>query len=171
MQKKKTIKYIFGVIVILCVIVAFIWLQLKKPGSTYWSGEPLISKEVVSVVWVRPEVSEKISYKKFTDVNEIKEILKQIATPKPGTFSLQGKEKHEFRIFFLDGENYHMYFAIEGDEFIGPNGRNKELFKILEDKEEASPFWGNFTPKEIEKQAELMKEVIEEKKKLEEIGL
>ena len=162
---------IFGLIVILCIITAFVWVQLKKPGSTYWSGEPLICKEVVSIIWVRPEVSEKKSYKKFTDISEIKEILKQIATPKPGAFSLQGKEKHELRIYFLDGENYHVYFTVEGDEFIGPNGWNKELFKILRDKEKAEPFWGDFTPEEIEKQAELMKDVIEEKKKLEEIGL
>ncbi len=164
-------RYVFGLIVILFVITVFLWISQKKPVSTYWSGEPLICKEVVSIVWVRPEISEKKSYKKFTNIIEIKEILKQIATPKPGKFSLQGKEKHELRIYFLDGENYHVYFTIEGDEFIGPNGRNKELFKILGDKEEAASFWEDFTPEEIEKQAELMKEVIEEKKKLEKIGL
>lgn len=168
---KKTIIHVLELFVILFLITVFLWMPRKKTVSTYWSGEPLICKEVVLLVWIRPEVSEKKSYKKFTDISEIKEILKQIATPKPGTFSLQGKEKHELRIYFLDGENYHMYFAIEGDKFIGPNGRNKELFKILGDKEEASPFWGDFTAEEIENQAELMKDVIKEKKKLKKIGL
>jgi hypothetical protein len=171
MKKKNIIICVCGLFIILFVFTVLLLILREKPIWTYWAGEPLIYKEVVSIVWVRSEVSEKKSYKKFTDVNKIKEILKQIATPKPGTFSLQGKEKHELRIYFLDGQNYHVYFTIEGDEFIGPNGRNKDLYKILKDKEEAAPFWEDFTPEEIEKQAELMKEVIKEKKRLEKKGL
>ena len=171
MKINKTIISILGLIVILLTISFLLLVLQKKSGWTYWTGNPIIDKEVVAIVWLRPEISAKKSYKKFIAVSEIKEILKQVATPMPGEFPLKEKEKHELRIYFLNGENYHLYFNIEGEEFIGPNGKNRTLFNILNNKEEARPFWENTTPEEIEKQAELMKDIIIEKRKLEDKGL
>ena len=163
-------KKIILIIGVFLLVLMFFFIRRFKTFSL-WSGEPLICREVVAIVWVKPEISEKKSYKKFTDANEIKEILKQVATPARGKYTLEGKEKHELRIYFLNGDSYRVYFALEGDEFIGPNGRNKELFKILNSKEESPSFWGDLTPEEIEEQCKLMKEVIKEKKKLRKVGL
>ena len=148
-------------------VILFLLLYPRPPRWKYWAGMPTIRREVVCIVWVRPEVSLKKSYKEFTTNKEIYAILEQVITGMPGAGSSPDAEKHELRIYFLNGENYYVPFTMEGGEFVGPNGRNKKLYQFLTDKEEAEPFFGSMDPEEAERLGPLMDEVFENQKKCE----
>jgi hypothetical protein len=156
MKKRKNIMFGFVGILLLSLISVAVWYYREKPYWKLWTGDSLLCKEVVSIAWIRPEVSAKKSYKKFTEPAEIKEILKQVALPKWGEYSLRGKERNELRFYFLNGETYYMNFTLEKGVFVGPNGTNRELFEILNEKEKSS-FWEHLEPEEVEKEAKLLK--------------
>lgn len=155
------------VIGVMVGVILFLLVFPRPPRWQYWAGKPLICKEVVCIVWVRPEVSAKKPYKEFMTNKEIATILEQVGTPSPGAGPSPDAEKHELRIYFLNGENYYVPFTMEGDEFVGPNGRNKELYILLSDMEEAEPFWGDRDPEEVERLGPLVEEATEQQEQIE----
>jgi len=162
-----------GILVV--AVLAAVWP--RPPKWKDWTERPRVLTEVVCLVWVRPEVSVKKAYKKFADNDEIKEIVSRIAASQPGPPSAPGAEKHELRIYFLNGEIFRIPFTMEGGEFrtpdghvitmgqgefVSPYGRSKELYTLLSRKEEAEPFWGDLEPEEVEEIVPSLEKTYEE---------
>jgi hypothetical protein len=125
----------------------------KKKTIKYWNGESVNEfegKTMAAMLWLRPKISQEPGdfpakhqiYKRFDD-DDYKifwDCLKNPDKSRPSYVKGISGLTSTLYLSFLDGSRYIVFFSLEHETSILPNGFSKKIYTLFIEKEESSAY-------------------------------
>lgn len=149
-------------IVIVCLSVCLSSCKKEKPEIVQWKGKYSIwywdedlsvSYEPGGAIWFTPTPAVENHWyplKRFNTTEELKFIIEKLTYPQQKSLNpeLAGREK--LLVWLLDRHLkktktvvVNFYLDNDSNEFVGPKGKDKRLWKLLHDKEQCENWYGS----------------------------
>ncbi len=158
MKRNKNLVFVVVFLFVVLFFVVSLTSCKKKDYAEFeqWAGDWSSIKEIkpdepILFIWAKPIESPAVwwyQYKRFCETSELVEIKRGITSPEKGEANLN-IDGEKLLCFFM-GRDLKMglkamSFRLDDEtkEFVGPNGRDKVLYKLFTEKQPFKNFYGH----------------------------